>query len=134
MIARPEIVEVGVRKGCPFASGTYLPHADHLVWLEVRQWLKQHAIDNAENCRAGADAQRQCEYAHNSEYWILAKYADAVTRVLKRALQIRPAPHLSCGLLDNAEVSKFAAGRVMGLFGRLALLNPVLHSHLQMAL
>src|SRR5579872_3567681 len=102
--------------------------------MRIRQRLEQNGIHGAENCRVGANSQRQCQYGHGSESGRPAQCARAVAHVLKQRFQPAPALLIARHLPDDARVAKFPPCRLFRVTWIFAALFALARSHSQMTL
>jgi hypothetical protein len=63
----PIVNEVSERKRILAGSGTARINPDQLLWLPERELAQQDAIDQTEDRRVRADAERQCDNSDQSE-------------------------------------------------------------------
>ncbi len=69
------------------------------------QPLEHHCIDQAEDCRVGADAERQRQDDDSGEDTVAAEHAQRVAKVLPKVLQPASA-HVAALLLDGGDVAE----------------------------
>ncbi len=70
-----------------FGSRNCFPNTYEGSRIRIRQWLQQHAMDDAERGGVGANRQRQCRYGSRRESWTLAERAEPVPQVPRQFLQ-----------------------------------------------
>src|SRR5215475_8396166 len=72
-------------------------------------------IDNAEDGRVRANAERQREDGNQSKTGALPQHFRPVTQVLPESLGPSPSPHLSSDFFDQTDVAEFPAHQLSGL-------------------
>ena len=82
------------------------PKLHQLAGLIVRQCLEQHAIHDAEDGRACADSQRQCEHGNCRETVILPQHPQTKTNVLQRCFAKTRAARLATFLANALHVAE----------------------------
>ena len=66
-------------------SGFGFPKLDEVIGLGERQRLQQHGMDDGEDCRVRADAERDCQHGDDGEARRFAKHAKSVFDVLNQS-------------------------------------------------
>jgi len=100
------------------AARADLAELDDAVGIRVRQRAQEHAVDDAEHRRAGADAERQREDGGRGEPGPLAQDARAVPEVGPQNLDEPEPPDRAGVLLGQRDVPEAAQGGVPRLVGR----------------
>jgi len=59
---------------------------DHAIGVAVGEWIEQHVLDDAEDGRGGADAEREREYRQRGEGGLAAQRAQPVPEVVPHAV------------------------------------------------
>src|SRR5262245_2343607 len=102
--------------------------------IGVRKWIEEHYIDDAEERRVRADAERQRDDGNQGEPGFLHQHPDAVMQVLSQFFEPSPTPHLARHLFDQTDVAEFSARRGPGFLSRGAALHQVALRHFEMRL
>src|SRR5262245_32506284 len=89
--------------------GLRLPDHDQPIRVSKRQRTYQHSIDNAEDRRIRANAQRQRERCHGREALALEQHSYAVAQVLPDGLERPETPHRSAVLFRQGDATKRTA-------------------------
>ena len=66
---------------CAFTPPS-LPNVNHPIRFRYRQWSKQYRVDNAEDRRVCADAEREREHGHGGEAGILQQLAEGESQII----------------------------------------------------
>ena len=102
-----------VRDGRRFTDGAAvairLPHHDQAVHRLERHGSQQHAVDNAEHGRRGADPERQHQDGDDRERSLPHEKPDGEPQVVPDLLQPPRAPHVTAQLLDLIQSSELQA-------------------------
>ena len=93
---------------------------------------EQHAVDDAEDGRVGADPEREGGHRDDRERGRPTQEADAVARVLQETLDRGPAPLRARHLLDQRFAAELPPGGRLGIRGRLAPRDAVADRHGEM--
>ena len=102
--------------------------------IRVGQRSQNQGIDDAENCRVGADRECQRDDRRKGENRALAQRANCKSQILLKRIEPTPAPHLARGLLHDGEIAEFLAHGVARSFERFAALGALANRFLDMAL
>src|SRR5215475_1190533 len=86
-------------------------------------------IDNAEDGRVRANAERQREDGNQSKTGALPQHFRPVTQVLPESLGSGPSPHLSSDFFDQADIAEFAAHKFSGFAFGLTAFDSVARGH-----
>jgi hypothetical protein len=78
------IEEIEEGDGTGGEIGFAFAESDKLFGMRVREWAKQHAIDDGEECGVGADAEGQDENCGGGEGRIAQEEAESETCVLEK--------------------------------------------------
>src|SRR5262245_4702751 len=84
-------------------------HEDQLLRLSDGQRLQQQRVEQAEDRRIRADANRQRKRGHGSEAFALKQHSEAKTKVLKERIDKSDSTHIAMSLLQQSDVSELAA-------------------------
>src|SRR5262245_39806320 len=102
--------------------------------IGVRKWVEEHYIDDAEERRVRADAERQRDDGDQAKPGFLHQHADAVMQVLSQFFEPSPSPNLARPLCDQTDVAEVPGRRALVCLGRGAAPHPVRLRHLEMVL
>ncbi len=86
-----------------------------LFRFRIWQRTQQHGIDDAEDRRVRADAQRQREDGNQGESGILQQHSRAVTKILQQVLDEADSSHIAAFLLSLLNTAQGAQGSVARL-------------------
>ena len=93
-------------------------HAVDFVRLGIGQRPQQHRVDDAEDGRVRADAEREREHGDAGESRASAEHPRRMPRVVPELLQPRPSPRGGGVFRDQREAAKLASGRGASLIAR----------------
>ena len=83
---------------------------DEFFGVGDRQLGQDDGVEELENTKVGADAERQREQCCRSECRSAAELAKCIANVVEQVLQPQPAPALAGDFLNEGHVAEFAQG------------------------
>src|SRR5262249_3979912 len=94
-----------------------VPYANQCIRIWIRQWLDQHAVDDAEHRRVGTDRERQRDNNRNRYSWCWMDRSHAESYVSTQGLQHRNSPLIAVRLFGCDNSTKIPSSLSMRLVG-----------------
>ena len=120
-VADPLAVVLKVEPRMPvghFPDSAFLKHHHEPVRVLDRQWLKEEGVDDGEDRRVYADAERECEDSYGRKARILQQHPQAETHVLQRCLAETCAKNFTAFFANALQVAETTTCRTCCFFGR----------------
>ena len=104
------------KSASPAAPGAISPDCYQLLWMRIGQRLEQHAVEHAEDCRVGADSDRQGQDDRGGKSRRFSQPPEYQFQVRPERFQQRQLPHFTAALFQYRGISEGAAGSLFRLF------------------
>jgi hypothetical protein len=91
------------------------PRQDDALDVRIRQRSQENRVDDAEDGRAGTDAERQREHGVHGERRILPQHAGGVAEIVRDGVHQADAPRVAAVFADLLEAAELEVGAAPGL-------------------
>jgi len=130
-----KIAEIEVRKTVLIVGifDSLLEDGEKPIGVDIWERFEKDSVDDAENCRVGADAERECEDSDRGEAGIFAQHTEREAEVLKSGFNERKAAEFAICFLELGIASETDARGADCVFGAHPASDVFLRRHFEMS-